>query len=325
MCTRILYETGSGSYITGRSMDWSDVEMPTDLWAFPRGMKRDGGTGPGTVEWTSAHGSVVLSVYGLATTDGINEAGLAGNLLYLVESDFGDASDRGKPTMSVGAWLQYTLDSFATVAEAVGAMADDPITMITADAPNGKPATVHLALSDASGDSAIFEFVGGRLTVHHGRDYRVMTNSPTYDQQLAINAYWDLIGGQHFLPGTINAADRFARASYNLKSSPKYTDRRAALAAVFSQMRAISTPLGMNDPEKPNISSTLWRTVIEHETRRYYFDSVINPAVLWVDLDKLDLSPGASARTLRLNDPADEGGDITARLAPAEPFPFLVP
>lgn len=325
MCTRILYETGSGSYITGRSMDWSDVEMPTDLWVFPRGMDRNGGTGSDAVTWTSTHGSVILSIYDLATSDGLNEVGLAGNMLYLAESDFGDPATRGKPTISAGAWLQYMLDKFATVAEAVAAMRDDPMTVISANAPNGKPATVHLALSDASGDSAIFEFVGGALQIHHGRDYRVMTNSPVYDQQLAISAYWNLVGGQHFLPGTINAADRFARASYNLKSSPKFADRRAALAAVFSQMRAISTPLGMSDPDKPNISSTLWRSVIEHEARRYYFDSVINPVVLWVDLDALDLSPEASSMKIRLNAPQDTGGDIAGRLAPAEPFEFLIP
>ncbi|MGX1307387.1 penicillin V acylase-like amidase (Ntn superfamily) [Amorphus suaedae] len=325
MCTRVFYETGSGTYLTGRTMDWSDVGMATDLWVFPRGMKRDGGTGADTVHWTSIYGSTVVSIYGLATSDGLNEAGLAGNLLYLVESDYGDPAARGKPTISVGAWLQYILDNFATVAEAIAAMETDPLTVIPADAPNGKPATVHLSLSDESGDSAILEFVDGALQIHHGRDYRVMTNSPTYEQQLAINSYWSLVGGQHFLPGTIAAADRFARASYNLNATPKFADRRAALAAIFSQMRAISTPLGLNDPVKPNISSTLWRTVSEHEARRYYFDSVINPTVMWIDLGSVDLAEGAPAMTLHLNDPRDAGGDVAPLLKPSAPFEFLVP
>ena len=42
-----------------------------------------------------------------------------------------------------------------------------------------------------------------------------MTNSPVYEQQIALNAYWDLIGGNNMLPGTINAADRFVRLSYS--------------------------------------------------------------------------------------------------------------
>jgi penicillin V acylase-like amidase (Ntn superfamily) len=29
----------------------------------------------------------------------------------------------------------------------------------------------------------------GKLVIHHGKQYTVMTNSPTFDQQLALNAY----------------------------------------------------------------------------------------------------------------------------------------
>jgi penicillin V acylase-like amidase (Ntn superfamily) len=325
MCTRVLYETGTGTYVTGRSMDWNDLTMDTILWIFPRGLKRDGGVGAGSITWTSQYGSVILSVYNLATSDGINEAGMAGNLLYLAEADYGDPAARGKPTISVGGLLQYLLDSYGTVAEAVAAMQSDPVTVIAANAPNGRPASVHFALSDATGDSAIIEYLGGKLRIHHGREYQVMTNSPAYDQQLAINAYWDLIGGKNFLPGTISAADRFVRASYALKSSPKFKDRREAVAAVLSQMRSIGVPLGMSDPEKPNISSTLWRTVIDHDAKRYYFDSVINPSVIWLDLDKVDLSPGAEPMMFTLGVAGDLGGDVSSKPEPAEPFKFLAP
>jgi penicillin V acylase-like amidase (Ntn superfamily) len=98
-CTRVLYETGTGTYITGRSMDWNDLHMQTDFWVFPRGMKRDGGVGPSSITWTSKYGSVIISAYDLATSDGVNEAGMAGNLLYLAESDFGNPAARGKPTI----------------------------------------------------------------------------------------------------------------------------------------------------------------------------------------------------------------------------------
>ena len=37
--------------------------------------------------------------------------------------------------------------------------------------------------------------VDGKLVIHHGRQYQVMTNSPVFDQQLALNAYWQQIGG----------------------------------------------------------------------------------------------------------------------------------
>jgi len=43
-CSRAVYFGQEGQTVTGRSMDWLE-DMQTDLWIFPRGMKRDGGMG----------------------------------------------------------------------------------------------------------------------------------------------------------------------------------------------------------------------------------------------------------------------------------------
>lgn len=322
-CSRILYETGNGTYITGRSMDWNDPTAKTDLWAFPRGLERDGGIGKNPVKWTSKYGSVVASFYDAGTADGMNENGLVGNMLYLVESDYGDPAKTGKPTLSVGAWLQYFLDNYTTVKEAVEAMKDAPFTVVAPILPNGRAASVHLSLSDPTGDSAILEYIGGKLEIHHSPQYKVMTNSPVYDQQLALNAYWNLIGGNNFLPGTISAADRFVRLSYNLKSSPKYKDPRLAVASVFSQMRAIGVPLGMADPNHPNISMTLWRTVADQGAKVYYFESAIMPAVFWVDLNKVDFKEGSGAKKIGIEPEKALAGEVSAKFEPAEPFKWL--
>lgn len=323
MCTRVLYETGTQTYIVGRSMDWNDPTVKTKLWTFPKGMLRDGGTTSNPVKWSSKYGSIVASFYDAGSADGLNEAGLAANMLYLAESDFGDPAKTGKPTLSVGAWLQYFLDHYATVHEAVEAMQNVPFTIVAPILPNGRGATVHLCLSDPTGDSAILEYINGNVSIHHSPEYRVMTNSPVYDQQLALNAYWDLIGGNNMLPGTISAADRFVRASYFLKSSPKFKERNMAVAAVFSQMRSIGVPLGMSDPVRPNISSTLWRSVIDHDAKRYYFESTIQPAIFWVDMDHLDLQPGASPQSLEVNGPTVLFGEVSNAFKPEKPFAWL--
>ncbi len=209
-CTRILYESGSQDYIVGRSMDWFE-DTKSDLWAFPQGMRRDGGVGDGSILWVSRYGSVVTSMYGVATVDGINEAGLVGNMLYLAEADYGTKAMAGKASLSIGAWLQYVLDNYATVDDAVSGLRAEPFRIVAPNLPDGKPASAHLAISDAKGDSAIFEYVKGKLTIHHGPQFTVMTNSPIYDKQLAINTYWDEVGGNAMLPGTYRAADRFVR------------------------------------------------------------------------------------------------------------------
>lgn len=324
-CSRILYETGHNSYIVGRSMDWADPKAQTDLWVFPRGMARDGGVGKDPIKWTSKYGSVITSFYNVSTADGMNEKGLVGNMLYLVESNYGNASTSNLPTLSVGAWLQYFLDHFATVDEAVAAMKNPPFIIIAPTLPNGLAASVHLSLADASGDSVIFEYIGGKLTIHHNPDYKVMTNSPVYDQQLALNDYWNLIGGDNFLPGTIRAADRFVRLSYNLKSSPKFKDNQLAVASVFSQIRNISVPLGMKDPQKPNISMTLWRTIADIGERVYYFDSAVMPSVFWVDLSKVDFKEGSGSKMIKIRFDHDLAGEVSDKFTKAPPFAWLKP
>ncbi len=82
-CTRLLYETGTGTYITARSMDWSVAELTSDLWVFPQGIERKGGGSDNELTWTSKYGSVITAFYGTASADGMNENGLVGNMQYL--------------------------------------------------------------------------------------------------------------------------------------------------------------------------------------------------------------------------------------------------
>ena len=50
----------------------------------------------------------------------------------------------------------------------------------------GHKSTVHLAIEDASGDSAVIEFVKGVQKIYHGKQYHIMTNDPAYDEQLKL-------------------------------------------------------------------------------------------------------------------------------------------
>lgn len=332
-CTRTLYSGDAGTVITGRNMDWMQ-DMASNLWVFPAGMKRDGAAGPQSITWTSKHGSVIVSGYEAGTTDGMNDKGLVANLLYLAESDYGTPSPKG-PFLSIAAWAQYVLDNYATVNEAVDGLKAEPFVMLAPTLPNGAEAALHLSISDASGDSAIFEYVGGKLVIHHGKQFTVMTNSPVYDQQLALNEYWKQIGGLTFLPGTNRAADRFARASFLLGAIPTKTDPNyitgvpeqsyayQAVASVMSVQRSVSVPLGITTPDQPNISSTIWRTVSDQKNLVYYFDSATRPNTFWVDLAKVDLKAGAPVKKLTIAQGEVFSGEVSADFKDAAPFAFL--
>ncbi|SDF09233.1 linear amide C-N hydrolase [Terriglobus roseus] len=288
-CTRAVYHGANGEVITARSMDWK-VDVGTNLWVLPRGMERSGATGPRSLHWTSKYGSVIASGYDISTTDGMNEKGLVVNLLWLAESEY-PKFDGSKPGLAISLWAQYMLDKYATVAEAIDALEKEPLLVATAQVPGEERlANLHMSMSDSSGDSAVVEYVKGKQVIHHGREYQVMTNSPTYDEQLALTSYWKEIGGTTMLPGTNRAADRFARASFYINAIPKAEDPDMALASVFSVIRNVSVPFGITTPDQPNISSTRWRTVADQKRLVYFFESALTPNVFWVKLSDIDFS-----------------------------------
>lgn len=288
-CTRLVYLGANEQVITARSMDWKS-DIGTNLWLFPRGMKRSGEAGPNSLQWTSRYGSVIASGYDISTTDGMNEAGLVANALWLAESSY-PKYDGKKPGLSLAAWAQYVLDNFATVRDAVDALSSEPFTIVTGNVPGEERlAALHLSMSDATGDSAIIEYIDGKQVIHHSRRYQVMTNSPIFEEQLALNEYWKQIGGTVMLPGTNRAADRFARASFYVNAIPKSENPVEAIASVFSVIRNASVPYGITTPNEPNISSTRWRTVADHKRKLYFFESALTPNVFWVDLNKVDFS-----------------------------------
>ena len=110
---------------------------------------------------------------------------------------------------------------------------------------------MHLSISDASGDSAIFEYIDGKLVIHHGKQYQVMTNSPVFERAASPLRYWKQIGGSTMLPGTNRATDRFARVSYYINEATQTADpavrghglqRDAQRAACPSASRSRASP-----------------------------------------------------------------------------------
>jgi penicillin V acylase-like amidase (Ntn superfamily) len=324
-CTRAVYFGLEGQTVTGRTMDWFVSDMDTNMWLYPRGLERTSNTATPLV-WKAKYGSVVTTIYEGASADGMNEAGLVANMLYLAEAVYTpETAGDTRPTLPISAWAQYVLDNYATTAEAVEALQKEEFRIVPIKAPTGEPGTVHLSISDASGDSAIFEFIGGKLVIHHGKEYQIMTNSPTYDQQLALAAYWKNIGGSVMLPGTNRAADRFARMSYYVNEATQTADPRRAVATVFSVMRNVSVPLGIKIPGQPNIADTLWLTVSDQKNKVYYYQDTNSPSIIWVNLNKLDFGEGSGARKLQLDGNPDLAGDQSANFQPAELFKFLSP
>lgn len=305
-------------------MDWPTTTEPL-LTMFPRGMERHGGyvgsqlvVAENPARWTSAYGSMVVTMFGAGTVDGMNEKGLAAHMLYLEVTDFGPRD--GRRGVHAGLWGQFLLDNAATVAEALDLMQQTQPVMVEV---RGIRSTLHLALEDATGDSAILEYIDGNLVVHHGRQYCVMTNDPIYDQQLANRAGFDFTYATRRtpLPGNVDPTHRFIRADYYLRVLPEPKGEREAIAGILAIARNVSVPFGAPNGEPGTLYNTEYRTAIDLTNRRYFFELTTAPNVIWMELDAFDLEVGAPAMIL---DPDDITlcGDVSARFQRAVRVPF---
>ena len=300
-CTRILNNKDTKHVVVGRTMDWPESTQAI-LTVFPRGMRRDGGMlgdqriiadNPKT--WQSKYASIVTTVYGLGAADGFNEAGLGMHMLYLTATDFGERNPN-TPALHAGLWGQYVLDNASTVAEALEILNKVDIVMVEA---HGRKATVHLAIEDAGGDSAIIEYIDGEAVVHHSREHRVMTNDPVYEEQLALLAELDFSNpsSETPLPGNVNPRDRFQQASYFLNLLPAMHNDRESIAGILAIARNVSVPFGA--PYKGfGIYNTEYRTAMDLVNKRYFFELTTTPNVIWASLGAFNLSEGAPVMML---------------------------
>lgn len=321
-CTRVVYEGPDGMTATGRTMDWKE-DLMTNLYIFPRGMQKKGAESAATIEWVSKYGSVVAAGYDIGICDGMNEKGLVANLLFLPESVYETENDT-RPVLGLSIWTQYLLDNFATVKEAVNELKNDRFRIDAPDLPNGVKSRLHMAISDPTGDSAIIEYLDGHISIYEGKEYQVLTNSPAYNLQLAVNDYWKQVGGLNMLPGTNRSSDRFARASFYINAVAQTSDADIAIPTVFSVIRNVSVPFGISTPDSPHISSTRWRSVCDQKNLVYYFEKTVPMAVMHVNLKEIDFSQGSGERVLKLAENSSYEGDVTSSFqASSRPFHFL--
>lgn len=320
-CSRMAWTTDGHGVFAARSMDWAH-SFDDVLFVNPKGQKMNGG-GKKPLEWTSKYGSVVASIYPYAkkkgfgiddgATDGINEKGLAVHLLYLEKTQYPEPDET--PGVTYMRWVRYLLDNFATVDEAVEGMKKVRIEGV----PLGTEVIgTHVAIEDPSGDSAIFELLDGELVVHDGPEYNIMTNDPSYDWQVTHLDQYRGFGGTREVPGGIEGADRFVRLAYFTKHLPEPENADQAAGYAMSAIQSVAVPFGApyyGRGGELGTYPTWWTSVTDLENRRYFFNWAKGPNTVWVDLEKIDFSPGTGKRATDPKSP-EMVGDVSGTFRP---------
>jgi penicillin V acylase-like amidase (Ntn superfamily) len=298
-CSTFVLRTGDGP-VFGRNTD-SIETLPGMLVVNHRGVHKRAirwaivGPGPADqprAEWASRYGSVTTTAVGRELPDGgMNEAGLVVEEMTLLESAFPRVA--GRQTIAQVQWIQYLLDTKASVTEVVADLDRYDLTGWT----------WHFMVGDKTGDCASVDFLNGRAVVHRGtlRGGCVLTNDSADKSLAALKAYVDKGAGAAEPEGT-QSLSRFVRAAnrVNAFASKPAPDK---VAYAFQVLHDVSA--GRN---------TVRSIVHDLAERRIYFRTPNNPAVKYLDLDDLDFAPGARVMTIDLDTAGS--GDVSGRLVP---------
>jgi choloylglycine hydrolase len=316
-CSRVFSSVNGKAMVVGRTMDLF-ISDQAGLALRPRGLGAGGMLGvadANALKWNSKYGNVGVLSLGKIISDGLNEKGLSANLLYLGVSSYPRRSS-AQPGISNLRMVEYVLDHFATVAEALEGLKR---VQVVSDRVLDRPWGLHLSLADRSGASAVVEFVNGVMKVHQGKETFVMTNEPELDWQLHNLKRYRPFGGALPLPGDIDPASRFVRASTYLKTLPLAKSTAEAEANVAAVMNNVAVPAGAND-YSAGVSEdtwlTLWTTIANLSDGLYAFQLAANPFPVWVNLRQMDWQSGAGMRVLDVQSPRLTG-DVSAQLSRA--------
>ncbi|KAH7176665.1 nucleophile aminohydrolase [Dactylonectria macrodidyma] len=324
--SRVAYKAGVDNRITiGRSMDFL-TDTNTTIWTFPPALRRYGGVSGNPFTWTTRYGSVSAVVLDQVYVEGLNTEGLSGSAMYTAGSGHGERVE-SRDGMFENLWMQYFLDMYASVAEAASDYCpseggEEKFQVVGRSLLEGIDMGLHVTLSDKKGDNLILEFIKGKLKCHRSRKYNVVTNMPSFDKELAIDALWSPVS-EYALP------DRFVRLSHYNSLVPQAPDLETAVAYTAGMIRAVSTPMIDLDAEDENgdedeeagtteVWPTMWRMFTDTLDKVVFYESATSPMSFWYDVSELNLTEGAQVTRLPLVDMPwrKRVGDVTDKFEP---------
>lgn len=268
------------------------------------------------LRWTAKYGSVTIHLpcgeYPMPTPAvpyGVNEKGVTAALLWLKGATF--SKETIKPILTVNRWAQYFLDEAESVDEAIQLAASfevGPLCYGDCELP------FHLFLHDALGNTAVMEYLEGRLLVYQGKKLPlpILTNSPYACAIESLSGYlpW---GGECPLPSGESSEARFLKAASFIKDPLPLTDSDQAVAYAFGFLGAIAKPPHLPLP-------TLWSSVFDASHALLYFRDLYNQQLRYLSLKEIDFTAGRPESIQKLNGAGS--GEVTRHFCPIASYPY---
>jgi penicillin V acylase-like amidase (Ntn superfamily) len=295
-CTAVSYRQGK-FVASARTFDWPDGRV--FFVVSPKGQQRRAlsiAKGSRPMHWTSRLGSVLITMAKgdkpnmAAVVDGMNTQGLSAALLYLSATKY---PTYAKHTAVVGStqWVEYVVDHFATVAQAVAGVKKLPV---VASIYEKKVVPAHFVVTDKAGHSAVFEYVKGHLHISERVDMPIPVLSNTsYPKALHLNFLAQTDKRYKTMSSGSGSLARFIRAARAVSELPKVSTKEAVHSELFGVMAGSAEPLGTPWP-------TQWTVVRDNQQQIYYWRSAYRQQIQKLALSSLDLTSGAPVSWFRL-------------------------
>ena len=291
-CTTFVFKH-NGEWIFGRNYDF-EIEYGFVV-VNKRGVAKTALLMPGTVgepaRWVSQYGSVSFNQFGREyPLGGMNEAGLVIEIMWLTPTEYPHSDKR--PTIRELQWVQYQLDTAATVQDVIAS--DEAIRI-----EGNMSSPIHFLLCDRKGGAAAVEFLGGRMRAYEGKDLPVkaLTNN-TYEYCLD---FLKVCGSDETKPSFQQAGNSPRRFVWAAKGIEAWDDKTH------------TDPVGyaFQILDKCDLPHSKFRIVYDTKAGIIYFRTASTPNVRSIDFRRFDFSCRTPVKLLDML--ADLKGDVTGQ------------
>jgi penicillin V acylase-like amidase (Ntn superfamily) len=233
------------------------------------------------LHWKSKYASVAFSLNDPdgkmdrnAIVGGMNEHGLVAAILWLDEAQYPSAQNQ--TVLPSAQWAEYMLDNAKSVQEVIDISKK---MQVLASNYFGQKVMVHLTVFDATGQSAVLEYVKGKLNIYTGKDLPIpIITNDTYPQSLkAFAKYKDK--KEPKLPGGYSPISRFVLGA-NYINRLKMTSAQQLVPEAFNVLGYLIEPVFGDTP-------TDWSIVYDLNSKVIYYREIDNPQIRKISMNQI--------------------------------------
>lgn len=286
---------GKGQWL-GKSYDWELGHGSIFVNQRNRFKKNAYSQSPKEFSWISKYGSLTFSQFGKEfPVSGVNEKSLVVETLRLSSSQYPDLNPDGPARLNELQWVQYILDTSASVKEAIYQSSKiDILPLYT---------KVHYFVCDQA-ECATFEYLNKNIVINrtdNDKRLSVLTNNEYIDGINSLKKYSEF-GGSEIIPQGYDSKVRFARLSAQIKLAPQAFDS----TNIFQRLQSVQS-----------LNRTQWTLVYNFQEKSVEF---FTKETLWHKLIRYnELVFDCSDETLVFDMNSKIQGEITSYLEKMKP------